>query len=62
MKKKITLKIYGKAIAEEEYVKYLGILVDSKLTWKWHIDNLAKKVSRAIGVCLGSDTLLIEIF
>ena len=50
MRKKITIKIYGKAIAEEEYVKYLGILVDSKLTWKWHIDNLAKKVSRAIGV------------
>ena len=46
VKKKITLKINGKAICEEEYVKYLGILVDSKLSWKYQIDNIAKKISR----------------
>ena len=46
----ITIKINKKSIAEVKYVKYLGILVDSKLTWKFHIDNLAKKISRAIGV------------
>ena len=48
--KKMTLKINGKAIAEEDYVKYLGVLVDSKLSRKNHINNLAKEIFRSIGV------------
>ena len=31
-------------------VKYLGVLIDSQLTFKNHIDELTKKISRAIGV------------
>ena len=37
-------------ILMEEYVKYLGILVDSSLSWNTHVDNLTKTNSRAIGV------------
>ena len=48
--KTITLKINNKAIKEEKYVKYLGILIDSTLSWKFHINELGKKVSRVIGV------------
>ena len=48
--KNITLKINNKAINEEKYVKYLGILIDSTLSWKFHINELGKKVSRVIGV------------
>ena len=33
-----------------EYVKYLGILVDKNLNWKTHINLIALKVSRAIGM------------
>ena len=32
------------------YVKYLGILVDSTLTWKPHITQLSKKRSRSVGI------------
>ena len=39
-----------KAISEEKSVKYLGVLIDSSLTWKAHTDNIAKKISRAIGI------------
>ena len=46
----ITLLINKKAISEQKYVKYLGVLIDSSLTWKYHIANIAKKVSRSIGV------------
>ena len=46
----VTLLINKKAIDEVQYVKYLGILIDSQLTFKYHIDQLNKKVSRAIGV------------
>ena len=49
-KETITIKINKKAIAEKKYVKYLGVLIDSSLTWKYHIDNLSKKISRSIGV------------
>ena len=50
LKKLITIKINKKAIAEEKYVKYLGVLIDSSLSWKTHIDNLVKKISRPIGI------------
>ena len=50
LKKNITLKIQKKAIAEKDSVKYLGILIDSGLTWVTHINALSKKISRAIGL------------
>ena len=36
------IKIGSKTIKRENYVKYLGILVDSTLTWKPHITQLSK--------------------
>ena len=42
--------INKKAISESSNIKYLGVLIDSKLTYKVHIDELRKKVARAIGV------------
>ena len=50
VKEFITIKINKKAIKEEKYVKYLGILIDSTLSFNFHIDNICKKISRAIGV------------
>ena len=50
LNRSITLLINKKALSEEKYVKYLGVLIDSSLSWKFHIDNLSKKIARAIGV------------
>ena len=44
----VTILINRKAIDEAEYIKYLGILFDSHLTFRHHIDELNKKVSRGI--------------
>ena len=50
VKQSITIKINKKAIAEKEFIKYLGILVDSSLNWKCQISSISKKVSRALGI------------
>ena len=43
----VTILINKVAIEEVQYVKYLGVLIDSKLMFKYHIDELNRKVSRA---------------
>ena len=50
MKQHITIKINKKAIKEKESIKYLGVLIDSTLSWKHHILNISKKNSRAIAI------------
>ena len=47
---RIILNLDGKKIFESSYIKYLGLLLDSRLSWKFHINELAKKLSRAIGI------------
>ena len=34
----------------KDHVKYLGVLLDSNLSWKSRIDNVALEVSRTVGV------------
>ena len=50
MKDHITIKINNKVIDQKEFIKYLGILMDSTLSWKFHISNISKKTSRSIGI------------
>ena len=37
-------------LEQQDYVKYLGILIDKNLSWKYHIDYVASKISRTIGI------------
>ena len=46
----ITIIINKKSIEQVKYVKYLGVLIDAQLTFRYHIDELNKKISRAIGI------------
>ena len=50
MKQHITIRINKKAIKEKECIKYLGVLINSTLSWKHHILNISKKISKAIGI------------
>ena len=34
----------------KNYIRYLGILIDSNLSWKFHMDYLCQKVSKTIGI------------
>ena len=58
LKQNVTIKINKKAISEIDYIKYLGVLVDSSLSWKYKISDLTKKISRAIGIMYKLRTFL----
>ena len=48
--KSVTIIINGQAIEQKDYVKYLGVLIDSKLSFKQHMIVVTKKIPRAIGL------------
>ena len=50
MKRQVTIKINRKVINAKDSIKYLGVLIDSTLSWKNHIVNISKKIPRAIGI------------
>ena len=38
------------SLERKNYVKYLGVLIDETLSWKYHIVHLASKISKTIGI------------
>ena len=48
----VKLLIDGQAIDEVQKTKFLGIIIDNKLTWKWRIDHIAGKISQGIGMII----------
>ena len=56
LKYKVNLKIYDNnrkhfiCLERKDYVKYLGVLIDSNLTWKHHISHIASKISKSVGI------------
>ena len=41
----------GFALLEcKDYVKFLGVLIDKNLTWRPHIDHIASKISKIVGI------------
>ena len=32
------------------YIKYFGVLIDKNLSWKHHIDAIATKISKTVGL------------
>ena len=46
----VILKFGKKRIQMTKYVKFLGVLLDEHLTWKYHINELSKKLSKSCGI------------
>ena len=46
----VILKIGKEKIRNENCVKFLGVLLDSSLSWKHHIAELSKKLARTVGI------------
>ena len=54
----ISLQIDGEAIAEINKSKFLGVIIDNKLSWKDHISFVCRKVVRGIGVIIKARKVL----
>ena len=46
----ISLEINGIQLSQVNDVKFLGIMMDDKLTWKKHIEHISKKIAKSIGI------------
>ena len=63
IRKKLNIKINGKQLESCESYKYLGVIFDSKLSWKPHIEYISRKISKACGAlskirhCVDIETL-----
>ena len=44
------IKLGKKPVSRTCYVKFLGVLMDENLSWKYHISELIKKLSRSSGI------------
>ena len=66
----VTIKLFDHdknsliSLERKDYVKYLGVLIDSNLTWKQHILFISSKISKSLGIItrlrhfVPTDTLL----
>ena len=46
----VKLLIANREIKQEHFIKYLGLHIDSRLSWKFHIFHISKKIKRCIGI------------
>ena len=46
----MTVKLYGERIPVQQEVKFLGVLMDSRLSYKSHLKNLRDRCSKALNV------------
>ena len=45
-----TLRINNLSIERVDCIQYFGVLLDDKLSWKYHIQKLHKKLSKICGL------------
>ena len=61
----IAIRINHQLIKRVAHVKYLGIIVDNRLTWKEHVDYISKKIIRNFGAikrsrqCITVDSTIV---
>ena len=44
------IRIDNETISRMDHTKFLGVIIDHKLTWQRHIDYIALKISKSLSV------------
>ena len=57
----VKLLIDGQNINEVQKTKFLGIIIDNQMTWKWHINYIAGKIARGIGMLIKARQFLNKV-
>ena len=65
--RKISISIDNEPLAETDHAKYLGVLMDNNLSWKYHIQQINIKVAKSLGIIAKvrhfvSENTLINIY
>ena len=50
LENRVVLTLNGKKIYESRKIKYLGLIMDDRLTWKFHINELCKILGKSLGM------------
>ena len=58
LKPVLQISIDGHKIDETDHTKFLGVVIDSKLTWKHHISYITGRIAKGIGVITKARKLL----
>ena len=48
----ITLACNFANLTSKDYIKYLGVMIDKNISWKFHIDVVATKFSKIVGLIM----------
>ena len=43
-----------------DYIKYLGVVIDQNLSWKYRIDSIVTKISKNVGLIAIYATLYLD--
>ena len=46
----VSIAINNQKIEQVKYTKFLGLYIDDEFTWKYHIDQVACKISKMTGI------------
>ena len=46
----VPLILNNESLSQVKITKFLGVTIDENLSWKYHIDELATKISKNIGI------------
>jgi len=57
-REKAKIYINGKAIKQVSHTRFLGIIIDEKLSWKIQINSVCNKISKNIGIIRKVKTLI----
>ena len=63
----VKLTVSNREIGQEKFIKSLGLIIDSHLSWKCHLLHISKKIERSIGILSKitysvSDLVLVQLY